>query len=154
MTCKKALLTLGFSDDCSPSHVCAKDDHGVCLCVCVCVCVGGWVGVQESVMQRSRDLMSVFINRANGAWAEGCQWSTRSLHFAGGSVAEQQAFLQGDQWRVYRADLTRKLRNGQVTHYNHHKSSTLSFSLAIHTHTHTHTHTYKPTIHSTPMAEH
>lgn len=63
-------------------------------------------------MQRSKDLMSMFINSVNGAWAEGCAWSPVQVSFHG--PAEAHAFATSDQWRVYKADLTRKLRNGQV----------------------------------------
>lgn len=55
-------------------------------------------------------MLRMFLNRSNGCWAEAQSWNVPSP----ASLLDQDLFMGGDQWKVYQADVLRKLRLGQV----------------------------------------
>ncbi len=55
-------------------------------------------------------MLSMFVNRANAAWAESQQWAPVDAS----QQAELQAFTFSEQYRIYQADLVRRLRQGTI----------------------------------------
>uniref|UniRef100_A0A7S2VUP2 Uncharacterized protein n=1 Tax=Chlamydomonas chlamydogama TaxID=225041 RepID=A0A7S2VUP2_9CHLO len=61
-------------------------------------------------MQRCERMLSMFVNRANCSWSEQQKLVSPSVC----EPREQEGFLASEEFRVYKADLARKLRAGQV----------------------------------------
>ncbi|KAG2494533.1 hypothetical protein HYH03_007300 [Edaphochlamys debaryana] len=66
---------------------------------------------QESAnLKKCSQMMSMYVNRANAAWAEAQAWAPVEP----AQAAEVEAFLYGEQYRIYQADLVRRLRQGTI----------------------------------------
>lgn len=61
-------------------------------------------------LQRCQLMLGMLLNRANGQWAEQQAWSAPSM----ASVPDQDSWLASEQYQIYKADVLRKLRQGQV----------------------------------------
>lgn len=65
---------------------------------------------QYNNLKKCGQMLSMFVNRANAAWAESQQWAPVDAS----QQAELQAFTFSEQYRIYQADLVRRLRQGTI----------------------------------------
>ncbi|GIL98033.1 hypothetical protein Vretimale_3437 [Volvox reticuliferus] len=65
---------------------------------------------ESNNLKKSSQMLSMYVNRANAAWAEAQAWSTVDASAPG----ELDAFCYSDQYRIYQADLVRRLRQGSI----------------------------------------
>ncbi|KXZ49931.1 hypothetical protein GPECTOR_19g382 [Gonium pectorale] len=68
------------------------------------------IDAEASSLKKSGQMLSMYINRSNAAWAEAQSWSV--VDPSGGS--ELEAFCYSEQYRIYQADLVRRLRQGNI----------------------------------------
>eukprot|EP00198_Chlamydomonas_reinhardtii_P001560 XP_001690896.1 predicted protein [Chlamydomonas reinhardtii] len=68
------------------------------------------IDAESNSLKKSGQMLSMFINRANAAWAEAQQWGTVDAP----AVSELEAFTYSEQYRIYQADLVRRLRQGTI----------------------------------------
>ncbi|KAG2446024.1 hypothetical protein HXX76_000626 [Chlamydomonas incerta] len=68
------------------------------------------IDAESSSLKKSGQMLSMFVNRANAAWAEAQQWGTVDAP----AVSELEAFTYSEQYRIYQADLVRRLRQGTI----------------------------------------
>ena len=66
---------------------------------------------QRQALDRSSNLLAMFLNRCNSSWASTQQWGPPSVK----PLAEEQAWSVGENAAIGRADLIRKVRNGMVS---------------------------------------
>ncbi|GLC44162.1 hypothetical protein PLESTB_000901400 [Pleodorina starrii] len=65
---------------------------------------------ESNNLKKSSQMLSMYINRANAAWAEAQAWGSVDASAPG----ELEAFCYSEQYRIYQADLVRRLRQGSV----------------------------------------
>ncbi|KAG2452583.1 hypothetical protein HYH02_002820 [Chlamydomonas schloesseri] len=68
------------------------------------------IDAESSSLKKSGQMLSMFVNRANAAWAEAQQWGTVDTP----AVSELEVFTYSEQYRIYQADLVRRLRQGTI----------------------------------------
>ncbi|GLI58901.1 hypothetical protein VaNZ11_000682 [Volvox africanus] len=68
------------------------------------------IETESNNLKKSSQMLSMYVNRANAAWAEAQAWSTVDASAPG----ELEAFCYSDQYRIYQADLVRRLRQGSI----------------------------------------
>lgn len=88
-----------------------------CQRLCRCICpvapaqqIQSQIDAESNSLKKSGQMLSMFINRANAAWAEAQQWGTVDAP----AVSELEAFTYSEQYRIYQADLVRRLRQGTI----------------------------------------
>jgi hypothetical protein len=72
--------------------------------------LGAVVREESTKLLRCEQMLGMYVNRANAAWAQRQAWRAP----AAVSEAEQRAFQASDEYTVFKADLVRKLRAGHV----------------------------------------
>ena len=66
---------------------------------------------QRHALDRSSNMLTMFLNRCNSAWATARKWGPPVVR----PLSEEQGWSMGDVSAIYKADLVRKLHNGMVS---------------------------------------
>uniref|UniRef100_A0A7S3VS70 Uncharacterized protein n=1 Tax=Dunaliella tertiolecta TaxID=3047 RepID=A0A7S3VS70_DUNTE len=72
--------------------------------------LGVLIDEQYFQLRKARDMLSMFVNRANGGWTEAQKWEPPDVASSGDVLT----WTKTDQFAIYKADAIRQLRLGQI----------------------------------------